>query len=101
MSDLTTMDSDIEGRTVIVQMSMPNTERLARVILYGVIALWAFAFLATVASAFGYGRDATDGDSRSGMRLHTDAETGCQYLSTGDGLTPRMRNNHHMGCRNG
>jgi hypothetical protein len=43
-------------------------------------------------NVFGLGTDATDKDAwnRSGMRLHTDAETGIEYLSTsGGGLTPR------------
>lgn len=37
-------------------------------------------------------RDATDPtNGRSGMRLHTDAETGCQYLSVyGGGITARL-----------
>ena len=44
------------------------------------------------------GRDDTDGESRSGLRLRTDARTGCQYLeSTGGGLTPRLdRNGKHV-----
>jgi hypothetical protein len=43
-------------------------------------------------NVFGMGTDATDQDAwnRSGMRLHKDAETGIEYLSTsGGGLTPR------------
>jgi hypothetical protein len=38
---------------------------------------------------------------RSGMRLHTDHETGCQYLSIRSaGLTPRLAaDGSHMGCR--
>lgn len=27
---------------------------------------------------------------RSGMNIHTDALTGCQYLSRGSSITPRM-----------
>ena len=34
------------------------------------------------------------------MRLHTDAQTGCQYLSKGNGLTPRLdREGKHLGCK--
>lgn len=40
---------------------------------------------------------------RSGMTLHTDYRTGCQYLSAGlfgSGLTPRLDEaGHHVGCR--
>ena len=48
-----------------------------------------------------YNRDSTDGEERSGMRIHTDNLTNCQYLSTNTGgLTPRMTSlNKHMGCR--
>jgi hypothetical protein len=35
--------------------------------------------------------DTTDPEGgRSGMRLYTDTATGCQYLGTWGGLTPRM-----------
>lgn len=48
-------------------------------------------------------RDDTDepGGERSGMSLHTDAMTGCQYLSvTLGGLTPRVdRAGRHVGCK--
>lgn len=37
-------------------------------------------------------QDSTDKNSwnRSGMRVYTDNATGVQYLSTGQGLTPRL-----------
>ena len=36
-------------------------------------------------------RDDTDPPgARSGLTLYTDHETGCQYLSEGSGLTPRL-----------
>lgn len=38
----------------------------------------------------GITRDSTDGNSPSGLRLYTDHKTGCQYLGTGNNLTPRM-----------
>lgn len=43
-------------------------------------------------------RDDTDGEERSGMRLMTDARSGCQYLGAPwGGITPRMdRNGHHI-----
>lgn len=48
-------------------------------------------------------RDSTDGEwpNRSGMRPHTDAFTGCQYLETSKGgITPRINaSGRHLGCR--
>lgn len=45
---------------------------------------------------FRIGYDSTDGEERSGLGLHTDAMTGCQYLSRSGGLTPRLdaKGNH-------
>lgn len=46
------------------------------------------------------GWDDTDGTSRSGLGLYTDAKTGCQYLSAGgSGITPRLdARGQHVGC---
>lgn len=47
-------------------------------------------------------RDDTDPpDGRSGMRLHVDHATGCQYLSIAMGsLSPRLDGQgRHMGCK--
>ena len=45
--------------------------------------------------------DSTDSaEDRSGMSLHTDALTGCQYLSSGDGITPRLNaQGEQLGCK--
>lgn len=44
-----------------------------------------------VINATSWGRDDSDGEERSGLRVHTDALTGCQYLATrGGGITPRL-----------
>lgn len=46
--------------------------------------------------------DSTDFSTsdRSGLKLHTDAMTGCQYLSTsGGGITPRLDRNGHQVCQ--
>lgn len=70
----------------------------ARII--GAYLLVMFLSATWVVDLTGYGRDSTDAEKRSGMNLHTDAETGCQYLSVpGGGVTPRMNNDLHMGCR--
>lgn len=37
-------------------------------------------------------------DGRSGMRLYTDALTGCQYLSAGGGITPRLDSDNMIVC---
>lgn len=56
--------------------------------------LVAFVFLLTlVLNFFKVGWDSTDGESRSGLGLHTDNLTGCQYLSSPrGGLVPRFGN---------
>lgn len=49
---------------------------------------WLFIFVANKACVwFGLGMDDSDIDSRhrSGLRIHTDARTGVQYLSDGRG----------------
>ena len=48
---------------------------------------------------FGVGLDSTDGHRRSGMFLHTDALTGCQYLGSNSGLTPRLRPDGTQICK--
>lgn len=50
-------------------------------------------FLTLVLNFFKVGWDSTDGESRSGLGLHTDNLTGCQYLSSPHGgLVPRFGN---------
>ena len=64
---------------------------IGRVVLIAIVLLVAFRFLQ---GFFGWGLDDSDIDSgnRSGLRVHTDAKTGVQYLSTGTGgVTPRLR----------
>ena len=58
----------------------------------------AVLLLQLVWAKLSIGRDDTDGESRSGLRLRTDARTGCQYLeSTSGGLTPRLdRGGQHI-----
>ncbi len=50
-------------------------------------------FLTLVLNFFKVGWDSTDGESRSGLGLHTDNLPGCQYLSSPrGGLVPRFGN---------
>lgn len=65
------------------------------------LAAWSVVIM-WVISASPWWRDATDEPgwfgTRSGMGLHTDQETGCQYLSN-DGLIPRVDGRgRHLGC---
>lgn len=67
-----------------------------------IISLLTLVALATQFAGGGFDRDDTDGRERSGLKLHTDHGTGCQYLSTpGGGITPRMSadGTTHHGCR--
>ncbi|MFI2810177.1 hypothetical protein [Microbulbifer sp. JSM ZJ756] len=61
----------------------------------------AFTFIALAFFTGKFDRDSTDGQERSGMRLHTDKLTGCQYLSViNGGITPRLSTDgKHQGCR--
>ena len=48
-----------------------------------------------------FSRDSTDGEERSGMKIHIDNLTGCHYLSTrSGGMNPRISSDgSHYGCR--
>lgn len=65
--------------------------------------LWTFVVIilaVVLAGIFMDGdRDSTDTKTaRSGMKLYTDALTGCQYLSAGGGLTPRIDSDGEPVC---
>lgn len=65
------------------------------------VVLIVLLVLGVIAACSPY--DSTDepGGQRSGMRLHTDSLTGCQYLSIPlGGLTPRVDGaGRHVGCK--
>jgi hypothetical protein len=66
---------------------MSETDKLAKHLLF-LINLAAFLFLVLgVAQLFGYGMDDSDASAwnRSGLKLHTDHLTGCQYLQAPNG----------------
>jgi hypothetical protein len=67
--------------------------------------LFAFFFVVWVLGQTPLARDDTDPGqwgSRSGMALKTDSLTGCQYLVSAGGITPRLKaDGRHMGCRAG
>lgn len=65
--------------------------------------LWTFAAIILAVTLYGVfvgaDKDSTDGENeRSGMNLYTDALTGCQYLSAGGGLTPRIDSDGEPVC---
>ena len=62
------------------------------------ILLLAAVFL-TLWNYLPFGRDDTDGEKRSGMKLLIDAKTGCQYLGYNSGITPRLNNNGKQICK--
>ena len=62
------------------------------------VGLLLLAIVIVAADKFG-ARDTTDGVVRSGMELHTDAMTGCQYLSIkGAGMIARLDGNGAQIC---
>lgn len=69
----------------------------------GIILVFAGIILALCANyvVSNWGQDSTDKGfwSRSGMRLYTDAATGCQYLATSFGsLHPRLNSSGQHMC---
>lgn len=71
--------------------------------MINILGTWAAIFVCVyMLLDINFDRDSTDSeDKRSGMSLHTDNATGCQYLSAAwGGLTPRLTpDGQHMGCR--
>jgi hypothetical protein len=68
--------------------------------LIGLVAVLALLVLCAGCSM----KDDTDPPNGiSGMGLHTDYATGCQYLSRDRSLTPRIAadGHSHMGCKGG
>lgn len=50
-----------------------------------------FAVVALIILTVDFPKDSTDSvEARSGLSLYTDYSTGCQYVSAGGGITPRM-----------
>lgn len=70
--------------------------------IYAAIPIVAVLMIA-IGAALHFARDDSDasGVIPSGMRVHTDALTGCQYLSTyRGGIVPRLRGDgKQVGCR--
>ena len=66
------------------------------------LGLWMIAFfiISVIYNSSPIGRDSTDGEERSGLKIHVDNLTGCQYLSvSGGGLYKRLSaEGYHIGC---
>jgi hypothetical protein len=73
---------------------MSNVEKLAKDLRFLVwLFIYVYAGLALVHAAFGLGMDDSDASkfNRSGLKLHTDHLTGCQYFQAPNGgLAPRV-----------
>lgn len=85
-----------------IEAAMTNAGK--KVVNYFGIMIFAGMVLSTgyQLATGGFDRDDTDGSERSGLKLHTDHGTGCQYLSTiGGGITPRVSADGatHYGCK--
>lgn len=65
-----------------------------------IFSLTCLAFAILLSCLDGSPRDDTDSPgSRSGLRLHVDARTGCHYLSRhGSGLAPRLQADGRQLC---
>lgn len=80
-------DQDERLRINIAKGLAEGAVRIATSIAICLLLLWA---VGKIWPADYDPTDAGDGE-RSGMRLYTDAQTGCQYLATpGGSLTPRL-----------
>lgn len=92
-------------------MKLPVEEflyRLSKEAAFWKRAFYVVALLLLLYSFSPWLRDDTDPSnewfgSRSGLALYTDTKTGCQYVSNGNGLVPRVAEDGitHLGCRRG
>ncbi|EHA5581971.1 hypothetical protein V3J41_002222 [Salmonella enterica] len=102
------IDIHVEGLSVEARNNLANAiyavfintgrravNRLALGCALAFVLVWAVSW---VLFETGVTRDSTDGNSPSNLRLYTDALTGCQYLSNGNGLTPRMDTQGYQVC---
>lgn len=66
---------------------MSEVEKLARMLRVLIDIVGVFVVFVGVASLLGYGLDDSDKSAtkRSGLKLHTDYLTGCQYFSSPNG----------------
>lgn len=71
-------------------MTLSDAKSYTRWLFVWAILLWALPHF--VYDYFPFGKDDSDSkDSRSGMHVHIDHATQCEYLSTpSGGITPRM-----------
>lgn len=77
---------------------MKTLKEIGIMILVGVALSTAIGFISG-----DFDKDSTDGQERSGLKLHRDQLTGCEYLSTLKGsLYPRLTGDgSQSGCKTG
>lgn len=81
---------------------MSEVEKLAQMLRRALILLGFVTFVISVSSMMGSGMDNSDASpmNRSGLKLHTDNLTGCQYFSRDGALIQRVdRDGRHI-CTN-
>lgn len=81
---------------------MSEVEKLAQILRRALILLGFVSCAISVASMFGSGIDNSDVSpmNRSGLRLHTDNLTGCQYFSRDGALIQRVDRDWRHICTN-
>jgi hypothetical protein len=72
-------------------------------VAWTVFWIWLIVFLIEFGlfKAFDYRKDSTDGDYRSGLEIRVDNLTGCEYLESRNGLTPRLDLDGRQICKGG
>lgn len=97
------MSMDDQQRKAISVIETAVTNAGKKVVIYlGTLILIGMLMNAAYQVATGrMAKDDTDGYKRSGLKLHTDYGTGCQYLvTTKGGITPRIaKDGTHHGCK--
>ena len=98
---VTVIDQDAqEGLTAVIADGISRALAWPLALVKMIMVAWGVVVLLQVTP---WMRDDTDKQGwlaeRSGMRPYIDNATGCEYLSSGGGLTPRLGvHGEHMGC---
>lgn len=80
----------------------PEFEKLCSLAHFIVTMAGLLIMIAGLLQWFGYGKDDTDSrttNERSGLSLHKDYGTGCEFLRRGDAIIARVDGTgKHVGC---
>jgi len=88
------MGKDMDAKTgVRLSFGAMATVAIILYTIYGIVVVLSFP----LEHPMGFDHDGPR-DGASGMRIFTDAKTGCQYLRVGDSITPRLDRNGHQIC---